>query len=253
MNTRRGYGVVIALILLVVPLLTGTAATPARQSNLVFDINNFSVENVLVGTDTITFRAYRGIVYVTNPAEIVFPLTTIYQKLNVFVPIEISLDDYKTHGGPIFLPNTVGGYNPGLPAEPTRNEVKTALAEGYVVVAPGARGRTNYNSAGIYNGKAPAAIVDLKAAVRYLRFNDKIMPGDAEMIISSGTSAGGALSTLLGLPVIIRIMNPIWTLSAQPRGGTTSLQPMPIAPSRTWITPILLTNGCSMASMTITF
>ena len=198
MNTRRVYGVVIALILLVVPLFTGTAATPANQSSLVFDINNFTVESVLVGTETITFRAYRDIVYVTNPAEIVFPLTTIYQKLNVFVPIDISLDDYKTHGGPIFLPNTVGGYNPGLPAEPTRNEVKTALAEGYVVVAPGARGRTNKDSAGIYNGKAPAAIVDLKAAVRYLRFNDKIMPGDAEMIVSSGTSAGGALSTLLG-------------------------------------------------------
>jgi hypothetical protein len=118
--------------------------------------------------------------------------------LHVFVPIEISLDDYKTHDGPIFLPNTIGGYNPALPAEPSRNEVKTALAKGYVVVAPGARGRTNKDAAGIYNGKAPAAIVDLKAAVRYLRFNDKIMPGDAAKIISSGTSAGGALSALLG-------------------------------------------------------
>ena len=204
MNTRRGYAVVIVLSLLVVPLLSGLAITPApqaaqaKQSSLVFDINNFTVESVLVGSETITFRAYRNIVYVTNPAQIVFPLNTIYQKLNVFVPVDIPIDAYATHDGPIFLPNTVGGYNPGLPAEPTRNEVKTALAEGLVVVAPGARGRTNYDSAHIYNGKAPAAIVDLKAAVRYLRFNDNIMPGDAEKIISSGTSAGGALSTLLG-------------------------------------------------------
>jgi acetyl esterase/lipase len=36
--------------------------------------------------------------------------------------------------------------------------------------------------------------VDLKAAVRYLRYNDRIMPGDAEKIITSGTSAGVSLS-----------------------------------------------------------
>jgi len=40
--------------------------------------------------------------------------------------------------------------------------------------------------------------VDLKAAVRYLRYNDKAMPGNAEKIISNGTSAGGAMSSLLG-------------------------------------------------------
>ncbi|MDO4997981.1 MAG: subtype B tannase, partial [Neisseria sp.] len=34
--------------------------------------------------------------------------------------------------------------------------------------------------------------------VRYLRANDKIMAGDAKKIISNGTSAGGALSALLG-------------------------------------------------------
>jgi len=201
MKTRRWFGVIIALVLLVGPLsadLAAPRAAQAKQSSLEFDIDNFTVESVLVGAETITYRAYRNIVYVTNPALIVFPTKTTYQKLNVFVPIDISLDDYKTHDGPIFLPNTIGGYNPALPADTNRNEVKTALAKGYVVVAPGARGRTNYDAAGIYNGKAPAAIVDLKAAVRYLRFNDKIMPGDAEKIISSGTSAGGAISALLG-------------------------------------------------------
>ena len=124
--------------------------------------------------------------------------TTVYQKLNVYVPVEIALDEYKTDDSPIFFPNTIGGYMPGLPAEATSDEVKAALAKGYVVVAPGARGRTNYDDANHFNGKAPAVIVDLKAAVRYLRLNDKIMPGSAEKIISSGTSAGGAVSTLLG-------------------------------------------------------
>lgn len=44
-----------------------------------------------------------------------------------------------------------------------------ALARGYVVVSPAIRGRTTKNAAGRYVGKAPALIVDYKAAVRYLR------------------------------------------------------------------------------------
>jgi acetyl esterase/lipase len=73
-----------------------------------------------------------------------------------------------------------------------------ALAAGYVVVSPGCRGRDNKAADGTYFGKAPAAIVDLKAAVRYLRHNDGRMPGNAERIVSTGVSAGGALSALLG-------------------------------------------------------
>lgn len=206
MKTHRWLAFAIALVLLVGPL-SPVLAGPAqdKQSSLVFDPTNFTLESVVVGDETVTFRAYRDIVYVKNPVQAwakdpggnVIP-PTVYQKLNVYVPIEISLRDYKTNHVPIFFPNTIGGYMPGLPAEPTSVEVKTALVKGYVVVAPGARGRTNYDDAGFFNGKAPAVIVDLKAAVRYLRFNDKIMPGDAEKIISSGTSAGGAVSTLLG-------------------------------------------------------
>ncbi|MEU6148075.1 subtype B tannase [Streptomyces sp. NPDC047081] len=73
-----------------------------------------------------------------------------------------------------------------------------ALLAGYVVVEPGARGRTLTNSSGEYYGTAPAAIVDLKAAVRYLRSNKGRIPGNTDRIVSVGVSAGGALSSLLG-------------------------------------------------------
>jgi len=62
----------------------------------------------------------------------------------------------------------------------------------------GCRGRDNKAADGTYYGKAPAAIVDLKAAVRYLRHNKGVMPGNTDKIISVGCSAGGALSALLG-------------------------------------------------------
>jgi hypothetical protein len=78
------------------------------------------------------------------------------------------------------------------------SNAQQALAAGFVVVEPGARGRTLVDESGTYYGTAPAAIVDLKAALRWLRFNAAILPGNTEKIISSGTSAGGALSTLLG-------------------------------------------------------
>lgn len=73
-----------------------------------------------------------------------------------------------------------------------------ALSRGYVVASAGARGRTTQDKSGNYTGKAPAGIVDLKAAICYLKFNDGRMPGDAGKIISNGTSAGGAMSALLG-------------------------------------------------------
>jgi hypothetical protein len=75
---------------------------------------------------------------------------------------------------------------------------KLALAAGYVVVEPGARGRSLTDASGTYYGVAPAAIVDLKAAVRFIRANSGVIPGNTDWIVSSGTSAGGALSALLG-------------------------------------------------------
>lgn len=90
------------------------------------------------------------------------------------------------------------GGGMGMPGGNRENAVLVALSKGYVVASAGARGRTNQTTDGQYSGKAPAGLVDLKAAVRYLKYNDMGMPGDANKIISNGTSAGGAMSALLG-------------------------------------------------------
>lgn len=78
-----------------------------------------------------------------------------------------------------------------------------ALARGFVYINMASRSRgatapTGTYTDGIYQGKAPAAIVDAKAAVRYLRLNDSLMPGNASRIVVNGTSGGGAQSTQLG-------------------------------------------------------
>ena len=160
-------------------------------SELKFDENKFELKSVQVGERTLKFRAYEGIVYVAKP-------TSDYEVLNFYVP-EGKFDDKTTA---IFMPNGIGGYMPAMPETPQLKNEKPnatleALLRGYVVASVGARGRT-LKDGEKFIGKAPAAIVDLKAAVRYLKFNDKFMPGDANKIISNGTSAGGAMSALLG-------------------------------------------------------
>lgn len=155
------------------------------------------VRQAEVNGETVVFRAFEGIVYVEHPVEADF------QRMNVYVP-EVyfnggNVEGFTAQTAPVFLPNQIGGYMPAEPGVPgmdkrsnAPNALLVALSKGYVVASPGARGRTSPT------GKAPAAIVDLKAAVRYLHAHDAQMPGDATKIIASGTSAGGALAALLG-------------------------------------------------------
>ena len=67
--------------------------------------------------------------------------------------------------------------------------VRDFVAEGMVYVFPGCRG--------IDQG-APAGVTDLKAAVRYLRYCDDVIAGDAERIFAFGMSGGGAQAAILG-------------------------------------------------------
>ena len=126
------------------------------------------------------------------------------------------------------------------------NASLVALSRGYIVAAPGARGRTLKDEQGNYTGKAPAAIVDLKAAVRYLRSNDKNMPGNAERIISNGTSAGGALSALLGATGNNKDYEPYLKELGAANAKDDVLQHRHIVQLQIWIMPMRLMNGCSV-------
>ncbi|MBP2655165.1 MAG: alpha/beta hydrolase [Firmicutes bacterium] len=203
MKAKKWFTSLLVLTLLSIPLTSVSASSGATDGySLVLNPANYTVKTLTVNNKTITYRAYENIVYVK------YPVDTNYQIMNIYVPEEYykgkSIGGYTAKTAPIFLPNTVGGYMPGAPGSPGQgmdggpNAALVALSKGYVVAEPGARGRTTQDKNGLYTGKAPACIVDLKAAVRYLRYNDKLMPGDAEKIISNGTSAGGALSALLG-------------------------------------------------------
>lgn len=172
-------------------LFVCAAAARRTVPQLAFDSTKGVAGSVTMPTgQTVHYTAYTKLYYVTNVED------TTYQYMNVYVP------DGATQQSPIFLKNNVGGYMPSAPGSVSAGDATgMALLRGYVVAIPGVRGRSSYvtiKKKKVYNGKAPAAILDLKAAVRYLRHFDSVMPGDANKIISDGTSAGGALSALLG-------------------------------------------------------
>ncbi|MFA9487884.1 MULTISPECIES: subtype B tannase [unclassified Mannheimia] len=170
--------------------------------DLNFNAQNYHPVEAEVNSEKIQFRAFERIVYVSKPID------PEYQTINIYVPEayynEGEINGYNAATAPIFLPNSVGGYMPAKAAsydkkgrDGSPSAILVALSKGYVVASVGARGRT-LQKEGKFIGKAPAAIIDLKSAVRYLHANDETMPGDANKIISNGTSAGGALSALLG-------------------------------------------------------
>ena len=182
-----------------------TALAGANMASLAFDPSSYTDETLVVNGKPVAFRAYRSIPYAALPKD------AARQRMSIFIPAAYltggTINGYTAKTAPIFLPNGVGGYMPGEIQEPTERSRMTgtpnasliALSRGLVVAAPAIRGRTDKDASGSYIGKAPSLVVDYKAAVQYLRYNAARLPaGNTDRIIANGTSAGGALSALLG-------------------------------------------------------
>ena len=142
-----------------------------------------------------------GIQYCENPADI------SYETLAVFVPggymdaedngdgtYTCKIDEtsevgtYTATTAPIVMPINTPGYSAMAPLT-SYSSFTEYTDEGFVYVHAGCRGR---------DAGAPAGVTDLKAAVRYLRYTDDSVPGDAESIFTFGMSGGGAQSALMG-------------------------------------------------------
>ena len=183
------------------PMEPPLQADASAKISLAFDVKNYESMSTTVDNKEIKYRAFEYIPYVANPIDI------DQQYMNIYVPEEYfnngTVNGYTAQTAPIFMPNAVGGYMPSQAMTPKvengkPNSVVYALSRGYVVASPSTRGRTNKASDGNFIGKAPAVIVDLQAATAYLHANDSTIPGNANRIITNGTSAGGAVSLLQG-------------------------------------------------------
>ena len=199
--STKGAGVTEDKNILSQPMEPPLQADTSAKISLAFDVKNYESMSTTVDNKEIKYRAFEYIPYVANPIDI------DQQYMNIYVPEEYfnngTINGYNTQTAPIFMPNAVGGYMPSQAMTPKvengkPNSVLYALSRGYVVASPATRGRTNKASDGNFIGKAPAVIVDLQAATAYLHANDSTMPGNANRIITNGTSAGGAVSLLQG-------------------------------------------------------
>lgn len=140
-----------------------------------------------------------GVTYCLNPVSDL-------ERMNIYVPgaymdengelTTAVVNGYYAETAPIIYLIDMGGYAEASPVGISK--AKEYLAAGYVVASPGARGRETTDEDGAYIGKSPASIVDLKAGVRFLKYNDAVLAGDTDKIVTIGTSAGGAMSALLG-------------------------------------------------------
>ena len=173
--------------------------TPSDKVGIEFDKDNFITLRNTIGTAKgpveVVYKAYMHLPYVTAPVDVA------HQSLSIFEPIMIGGKRVDASHSPILFSNRVNGYLPVDDSETSdlsNDREKLALAEGMVVVVPGCRGRTLKDENGRNIGKAPAVLVDLKAAIRYLRHNKGLIPGDTEKIVSAGCSAGGAVSAAIG-------------------------------------------------------
>ena len=143
-----------------------------------------------------------GISYCANPAD------EEYETLGIFVPgiymdatdngdgtytctvnKQSEVNGYTSETAPILFPvNTPGHKAQDAPVSFSK-KCSTYTDEGYIYVVAGCRGKDS----GI-----PAGVTDLKAAIRYIRYNEEILPGSTDRIVVYGHSGGGSQSAVLG-------------------------------------------------------
>ena len=143
-----------------------------------------------------------GISYCENPAD------ENYETLGIFIPAaymnakdngdgtftckinnQVAVKGYTAASAPIVIPVNTPGYSAIKAPTDYVTDSASYTSAGFIYVAAGCRGR---------DAGAPAGVTDLKAAIRYIRYNDGVIPGDVDRVFSFGMSGGGAQSALLG-------------------------------------------------------
>lgn len=143
-----------------------------------------------------------GIQYCAQPAALE------YETLGIFVPEAYmeaadngdgtytckikedgTVSSYTAVTAPIVIPVNTPGYMAMAAPTDYVDSAADYTAAGFIYVNAGCRGR---------NEGAPTGVTDLKAAVRYIRRNEGIIPGSMDRIFTFGMSGGGAQSALMG-------------------------------------------------------
>ena len=170
-----------------------------------FDDSNWSLDS----TNGVYYQI--GLKYCTNITS------SIYQSMGIYVPKEYltctesgnkykcnvnsegKKGSYKASNAPIVMPVDTPGY--AAMKAPTNYNYQTVskyVTNGIIYAFAGCRGKYEDNEKSFIEG-APWAVTDLKSAIRYIRYNKNMLPGDTDKIYTFGMSGGGAQSCLMGV------------------------------------------------------
>ncbi|MBR3676327.1 MAG: hypothetical protein IKN71_04260 [Alphaproteobacteria bacterium] len=167
-----------------------------------------------------------NITYCKNPTDIK------YQQLALFVPDKYlkcqkngsdtfsceandkeAIGDILSSQAPYIIPIESPKYAPN-PALTEYQSYKKYTDAGIIYAHVGFRGKEH---------GAPAGLVDLKAAIRYLRHNQELLPGQTAYIIAFGVAEGGGLSVLLGTSANSPMFRPYLQVIGAIDGGSDKI------------------------------
>jgi len=222
-----------ALTLLCANLLASQVPVLAQGAN---DQASSSQERATVGQYSLAFdnAAWQydeindiywqvGVVYVANPASL------DYETLGIYVPgayleatangdgtytasvkPDAQVGQFTAATAPYVLPVNTPGYNASQAPSWLADGIASYTQAGMIYLQPGIRGRDNTTDSQGQEvvGGAPWGVTDLKAAIRYVRYNKDLLPGDTDKIVSFGHSGGGAQSAILGASGDSTLYNP---------------------------------------------
>ena len=222
-----------ALTLLCANLLASQVPVLAQEAN---SQEASSQERTAVGQYSLTFdnAAWQydeindiywqvGVVYVANPASL------DYETLGIYVPgayleatangdgtytasvkSDAQVGQFTAATAPYVLPVNTPGYNASQAPTWLADGIASYTQAGMIYLQPGIRGRDNTTDSQGQEvvGGAPWGVTDLKAAIRYVRYNKDVLPGDTDKIVSFGHSGGGAQSAILGASGDSTLYNP---------------------------------------------
>ena len=225
------------LMVLVLSMLTGcstaasTTAQPAATSQAAAvkatAVSTGTQTAASSGTETLAFNnnawnydATNDVYWQIGLKYCAKPEATDYESLGIYVPGAYmtakangdgtftatvngggTLNGFTAKTAPLVFPVNTPGYSAApAPTAYSYDELSSYLKAGFIYVSPGLRGRDNgvdANGKLIYSGGAPWGVTDLKAAVRFIRYNKDVLPGNTDSIFIFGMSGGGAQTAVM--------------------------------------------------------
>lgn len=150
----------------------------------------------------------QGLCYCTNPATRELQILNIYVPGNYFIGTKKTDDltyfctlrrdgkagQFNCLNAPTVFKVVNVNYSYSGVSEYKWDDISEYIENGFVYVAAGYRG-LGY---GEISNSSPNAVVDLKAAIRYIKYNDSVLPGTADNIYALGRYTGATIVSVVG-------------------------------------------------------